>query len=89
MPSDNQKSTFFFNKTGNSRKKTNEGITNQNTPCDSSAIFKVSFVSMYIQTKASKDTKGIEATILPIKVLRFETSVMATIITDDNNTLMI
>lgn len=69
-------------------KNTNEGITNQNIPCDNSAIFKVSFVSMYNQINANNDTIGMEATILPTNVLRFEISVMATIVTDDNNTLI-
>ena len=89
IPSDNQKSTFFFSKTGNKIKNANDGITNQKIPWDNSAILVTSFVSMYIQIKANNETSGIEAKILPINVLRFEISEIATIVTDDNNTLII
>lgn len=88
MPNDIQKSTFFLSKTGKRIKKISDGITNQKIPCDSSAILSVSFVSIYIQTKASNDTSGIDAKILPIVVLRFDISEMATSVTDDSSILI-
>lgn len=89
MPSESQNSIFFFNKIGKRMKNNSEGITNQKIPWDKSAIFAVSFVSIYSHTKASNDTMGIEAKILPINVLLFDTSEIATIVTDDSNTLRI
>jgi len=89
IPIDNQNSTFFFNKIGKRIKKTNDGITNQKIPCDNSAILAVSFVSIYIHTKASNDTNGTDARILPMVVLRLDISEIATKVTDDNNTLII
>ena len=88
IPNDNQKSIFFFNNTGNIIKSSNDGITSQKIPCDNSAIFTVSFVSIYIHTKASNETNGMDASILPIVVLRFEISDIATIVTDESNTLI-
>ncbi len=88
IPIDNQKSTFFFSKTGKRIKKISEGITNQKIPCDNSAILAVSFVSIYIHTKASNDTSGIDASMLPIVVLRFDISEIATNVTDDSNILI-
>ena len=87
IPIDNQKSTCFFSNTGKRIKKISDGITNQKIPCDNSAIFVVSFVSIYIQTNASSETNGTEAKMLPIVVLRFEISEIATNTTDDSNTL--
>jgi hypothetical protein len=84
IPNDNQKSIFFFSKTGKRTKKINEGITNQKIPCDSSAILVVSFVSIYIHTKASNDTSGMDARILPMVVLRLEISEIATNVSDDS-----
>ena len=88
VPSDIQKSTFFFSNIGNRMKKINDGITNQNIPCDNSAIFVTSFVSMYIQMNANSDTIGIDAKMLPANVLRLDISEMATMDTDDNSTFM-
>lgn len=88
IPIDNQKSTFFFNKKGNRIKNANDGITNQKIPCDNSATFVTSFVSMYIQIKASNETSGIEAKRLPANVLRFDISVIATMVIEDSNTLI-
>ena len=68
-------------------KNIREGITNQKIPCDNSAIFVVSFVSIYIQTKAKSDTSGMDASMLPMVVLRFDTSEMATIVTAERSTL--
>ena len=87
IPIDNQKSRFFFSKTGNRIKKMSDGITSQKIPCDNSAIFVVSLVSMYIHTKASNETSGMDAKMLPMVVLRFDISEIATKITDDNNIL--
>ena len=88
MPNEIQKSTFFLSKTGKRTKKISDGITSQKIPCDNSAILAVSFVSIYIQTNASKDTSGIDAKILPIVVLRFDISEMATSVTDDSSILI-
>lgn len=88
VPNDIQKSTFLFNNIGNVIKNISEGITNQKIPCDKSAIFVTSFVSMYIQINANKETMGIDAKILPAKVLLFEISEMATMVTEDNKTFM-
>lgn len=88
MPSDHQKSMFLFSIAGKSRKNSSEGITSQKIPWDKPAIFAVSFVSMYIQTKANSETIGIEAKILPANVLRLEISEIATIVTDESNTLI-
>jgi hypothetical protein len=88
MPKDNQKSTFFFSSIGNRIKNKSDGMTSQKTPCDNAAIFAVSLVSIYIQIKASRETIGIEAKILPANVLLFEISEMATIVTEESSTLM-
>lgn len=85
IPKEIQKSTFLFSRIGNNIKNINDGITNQKIPCDSSAILVVSFVSIYIHTKASNDTSGMDAKILPMVVLRLEISEIATKVTDDNN----
>ncbi len=89
IPIDSQKSTFFFSKTGKRIKNISDGMTNQKIPFDYSAILAVSFVSIYIHTKASNDTRGMDARILPIVVLRFEISEIATNVTDDSNTFTI
>ena len=88
IPIDNQKSTFFFNKKGNRIKNANDGITNQKMPCDNSATFVTSFVSIYIQIKASNETSGIDAKRLPVNVLRFDISEIATTVTEESNTLI-
>jgi hypothetical protein len=80
---------FRLNRTGSITKNIKEGITIQNIPCDNWAIFIVSLVSIYNQINANNDTNGIEAMMLPNSVLRFAISVMATIVTDDNNILII
>jgi hypothetical protein len=87
-PSDHQKSMFRFSIAGKRRKKSSDGITSQKIPWDKPAIFAVSFVSMYIHTKANKETIGIEAKILPANVLRLDISEIATIVTDESNTLI-
>lgn len=69
-------------------KNSRDGITNQKIPCDKSAIFVTSFVSRYIQINANKDTMGIDAKMLPAKVLLFEISEIATIVTEDNSTFI-
>ena len=86
-PSENQNSTFLFSKTGNKIKNSRDGMTSQKIPWDKPAIFAVSFVSMYIQTKANRETIGIEAKILPANVLLLEISEIATMVTDESNTL--
>lgn len=88
IPSDSQNPTFLRKRIGNRMKNSSDGITNQKIPCDKSAIFAASFVSMYIQTNANKETIGTEAKILPVNVLLFEISEIATIVTDDSNTLI-
>lgn len=89
VPNEIQKSTFLFNNIGNVIKNISEGMTNQKIPCDKSAIFVTSLVSIKIQINANNDTMGIDAKILPAKVLLFEISEMATMVTEDNNTLII
>jgi len=88
IPRDNQNSIFFLNKNGNRMKNSSDGITSQKIPWDKLAILTVSFVSMNIQTKASSDTIGIDAKILPANVLLFEISEIATMVTDESNTLI-
>ncbi len=87
IASDNQKSTFRLSRMGKRMKNSSDGITSQKIPIDRSAIFAVSLVSMYIQTKASNETIGMEAKMLPASVLRLDISEMATMVTDDSNTL--
>jgi len=88
VPSDIQKSTFLFSSIGKVIKNISEGMTNQKIPCDKPAIFATSLLSMYIQINANNDTMGIEANTLPAKVLLFDSSEMATMVTDDSNTLI-
>ena len=87
-PRDNQNSMFLLNKNGNRMKNNSDGITSQKIPWDKLAILTVSFVSMKIQTKASSERIGIDAKMLPANVLLFEISEIATMVTDESNTLI-
>jgi hypothetical protein len=74
---------FFFNKKGKSRKKLIEGNTIQKIPDDKSAILPTSLVSRYSQINARKEIRGMDAKMLPNKLLRFEISDITTIMMDD------
>ena len=57
-------------------KKTSDGITIQKTDQENWLIATVSFVSRYIQTIASREVSGREASIAPAVLNRFPTSEM-------------
>jgi hypothetical protein len=87
IASDSQKLRLLFSSTGNTIKKTSEGITSQKIPLDNEAICAVSLVSIYSQMMANSETSGMEANILPIKVLRLDISETATSTMDESSTL--
>ena len=64
---------------GNVINNASEGITSQKILVAKALTFVASFVSMYSQIIAITETKGIDARIAPIKVLRLAISEIATI----------
>ena len=64
---------------GSVTNKAKEGSTSQNMLLARALTFAISLVSTYSQIIARTETKGIDAKIAPIKVLRFATSEIATI----------
>jgi len=70
-------------RTGSSTNNSSEGSTSQKILPDSVAIFCVSPLSRYSQTKASSEVSGKDASAAAQKVLRFATSAIATRISAD------
>lgn len=77
-----------LSKIGKTANKESEGMTNQKTLHDKLIILLLSFVSIYNQMNASKETSGNDAkTPAQNELARLDNSVTPTIMKEDKRTL--
>ena len=87
-PNANGKAKLRLSKIGRTANKESEGITSQKTLHDKLIILPVSFVSIYNQMNASKETSGNDAkTPAQNELASLDNSVTATMMNDDKSTL--